>query len=66
MILDTSRDEASKSYLGNLFQCLPTVIVKNFVLPSNINLFSILTNDFCSIAAGPGKNALSLLLITYI
>ncbi|KAK4831170.1 hypothetical protein QYF61_015640 [Mycteria americana] len=38
LALNTSRDGASTASLGNLFQCLATLIVKNFFLISNLNL----------------------------
>ena len=36
--LNVSRDGASTTYLGNLFQCVTTLWVKNFFLISNLNL----------------------------
>ena len=36
--LDTSRDGASTTSLGNLFQCVTTLCVKNFLLISYLNL----------------------------
>ena len=36
--LDVSRDEASTGSLGNIVQCLTTLIVKNFFLISSLNL----------------------------
>jgi len=38
LALSASRDGASTSYLGNLFQCVNTLCVKNFFLISNLNL----------------------------
>ena len=35
---NTSRDGASTASLGNLFQCLTTLSVKNFLLVSDLNL----------------------------
>jgi len=36
--MNTAKDGASTVSLGNLFQCLTTLIVKNFFLRSNLNL----------------------------
>jgi len=36
--LNASRDGASTTSLGNLFQCVTTLCVKNFFLTSNLNL----------------------------
>ncbi|KAK4818202.1 hypothetical protein QYF61_008586 [Mycteria americana] len=41
LTLNVSRDGASTTSLGNLFQCLPTLIVKNFFLKSSLNLPSL-------------------------
>ena len=38
LALNASRDGASTTYLGNLFQCITTLCVKNFLLISNLNL----------------------------
>ena len=38
LALNTSRQGASTASLGNLFQCLTTLPVKNFFLTSNLNL----------------------------
>jgi len=38
LALNASRDEASTASLGNLFQCISTLCVKNFLLISNLNL----------------------------
>ncbi|KAK4829612.1 hypothetical protein QYF61_005739 [Mycteria americana] len=38
LALNTSKDGASTTSLGNLFQCLTTLIGKNFFLISNLNL----------------------------
>jgi len=38
LALNTSREGASTAPLGNLFQCLTTLIVKKFFLISNLNL----------------------------
>ncbi|KAK4833105.1 LOW QUALITY PROTEIN: hypothetical protein QYF61_027771 [Mycteria americana] len=38
---NVSRDGASTTSLGNLFQCLTTLIVKNFFLKSSLNLPSL-------------------------
>ena len=38
LALNASRDGASTAYLGNLFQCVITPWVKNFLLISNVNL----------------------------
>ena len=38
LALNASRDGASTASLGNLFQCVTTLCVKNFLLISNLNL----------------------------
>ena len=38
LALNASRDGASTTSLGNLFQCVTTLFVKNFLLISNLNL----------------------------
>ena len=38
LVLNASGDGASTASLGNLFQCLTTLWVKNFLLISNLNL----------------------------
>jgi len=38
LALNASRDGASTTSLGNLFQCITTLWVKNFLLISNLNL----------------------------
>jgi len=38
LALNTSREGAATTFLGNLCQCLTTVIVKNFFLISNLKL----------------------------
>ena len=38
LALNTSREGASTASLGNLFQCLASLIVKNFFLIPNLNL----------------------------
>ena len=38
LALNASRDGASTTSLGNLFQCVTTLCVKNFLLISNLNL----------------------------
>ena len=38
LTLSVSRDRASTTSLGNLFQCLTTLIIKNFFLTSSLNL----------------------------
>ena len=38
LALNASRDGASTASLGNLFQCVTTLCVKNFLLLSNLNL----------------------------
>ena len=38
LALNASRDGASTASLGNLFQCVTTLCVKNFLLTSNLNL----------------------------
>ena len=38
LALNASRDGASTTSLGNLFQCFTTLCVKNFLLISNLNL----------------------------
>ena len=38
LALNVSRDGASTTSLGNLFQCVTTLCVKNFLLISNLNL----------------------------
>ena len=38
LALNASRDGASTAYLGNLFQCVITPWVKNFLLKYNVNL----------------------------
>ncbi|KAK4823599.1 hypothetical protein QYF61_003799 [Mycteria americana] len=40
LTLNVSRDGASTTSLGNLFQCLTTLIIKNFFLISSLNLSS--------------------------
>ncbi|KAK4814468.1 hypothetical protein QYF61_018986 [Mycteria americana] len=41
LTLNVSRDGASTTSLGNLFQCLTTLMVKNFFLKSSLNLPSL-------------------------
>ena len=41
LALNTSMEGAATTYLGNLFQCLTILIVKNFFLISNLNLPSV-------------------------
>ncbi|KAK4827187.1 hypothetical protein QYF61_015149, partial [Mycteria americana] len=41
LTLNVSRDGASTTSLGNLFQCLTTLTVKNFFLKSSLNLPSL-------------------------
>jgi len=41
LALDTAREGAATASLGNLCQCLTTLIVKNFFLISNLNLLSV-------------------------
>ncbi|KAK4819472.1 LOW QUALITY PROTEIN: hypothetical protein QYF61_004698 [Mycteria americana] len=41
LTLNVSRDGASTTSLGNLFQCFTTLIVKNFFLQSSLNLPSL-------------------------
>jgi len=36
--LNTSREGAATTSQGNLFQCLTTLLVKNFFLIANLNL----------------------------
>ena len=38
LALNASRDQASTTSLGNLFHCVTTLCVKNFLLISNLNL----------------------------
>ena len=38
LALNASRDGASTASLGNLFQCVTTLCLKNFLLISNLNL----------------------------
>ena len=38
LALNACRDGASTASLGNLFQCVTTLCVKNFLLISNLNL----------------------------
>ena len=38
LVLNASRDGSSTTSLGNLFQCVTTLCVKNFFLISNLNL----------------------------
>jgi len=38
LALNTAREGAATAPLGNLFQCLTTLMVKNFFLISNLNL----------------------------
>ena len=46
LALDVSRNRASTTSLGNLFQCLTTLTVKYFFLISNLNLPSISLKPF--------------------
>ena len=51
-----SRDGASTTSLGNLFQCVTTVCVKNFLLISNLNFLSqFKTIPPCPITIHPPK-----------
>ena len=57
-----SRDRASAS-LGNLFQCLTTLIVKDFFLISNLNLPSKFETIYpCPITTDPAKESVSFLI----
>ena len=47
LTLSTSRERASTSTLGNLFQCLTTLTIKNFFLTSNLNLSSFSLKPLC-------------------
>jgi len=38
LAFNTAREGAATTSLGNLFKCLPILIVKNFFLISNLNL----------------------------
>ena len=40
LVLNASREKASATSLGNLFQCLTTLIIKNCFLISSLNLLS--------------------------
>ena len=46
LILKVSRDGASTTSLGNLFQCLTALTVKDFFLISNLNLPSLSLKAF--------------------
>ena len=46
LILNVSKDRASTTSLGNLFQCLTTLIVKNFFITFNLNLPSFSWKSF--------------------
>ena len=64
LTLNASRDGASTTSLGNLFQCITTLCVKNFLLISNLNLLSqFKTIPSCPITINPCKQPYSLLFI---
>ena len=46
LVLSVSRDEAPTASLGNLCQCLTTLIIKYFFLISNLNLLSLSLKPF--------------------
>ena len=46
LALKVSRDGESTKSLGNLFQCLTTLTVKDFFLIRNLNLFSLSLKPF--------------------
>ena len=46
LALNASRDGASTASLGNLFQCVTTLCVKNFLLLSNLNLSRLSLKPF--------------------
>jgi len=46
LALNASRDGASTASLGNLFQCVTTLWVKNFLLISNLNLSCLSLKPF--------------------
>ena len=46
LTLNASRDGASTTSLGNLFQCVTTLCVKNFLLISNLNLHCLSLKTF--------------------
>jgi len=46
LILNTPREGVSTASLGNLFQCLTTLMVKNFFLVSHLNLPSFSLEQF--------------------
>uniref|UniRef100_A0A8D0EWZ9 GDNF family receptor alpha like n=1 Tax=Strix occidentalis caurina TaxID=311401 RepID=A0A8D0EWZ9_STROC len=48
LALNTSREGASTTSLGNLFQCLTTLMLKNFFLISNLNLLLSVQNRYPS------------------
>lgn len=49
LALNTSRDEASATALGNLFQCLTMFKVKSFFLIPNVSLILFKTVPTCPI-----------------
>ena len=68
LALNISRVGASTASLGNLFQCLTTLMVKNFLLISNLNLnlpsfwlFWFRTIPSCPITTHPCEKSLSIL-----
>ena len=64
LALNASRDGASTTSLGNLFQCVTTLWVKNFLLISNLNLLSqFKTVPPCPITIHPCKQPFLLLFI---
>ena len=50
-------DRVSTTSLGNPFQCFTNIIVRNFFLMSNLNLFQFETISFCSVTTDPTKES---------
>ena len=46
LALNASRDGASTTSLSNLFQCVSTLCVRNFLLISNLNLLCLFLKPF--------------------
>jgi len=65
--LEHSQGGASTAPLGNLFQCLTTLVVKNFFLISNLNLpsFNLKPLTPCPITTSPSKKSLSSFLVGF-
>jgi len=66
LALNTFRDGASTTYLGNIFKCLTIFRVKNFFLASNLNFSSFTSKSFppCPVSIRPCKRSISFLLLT--